>query len=311
MRFTRWSINDAISLSVYTSDACGIYVLEFADGEEYVGQTVHLLSRFSAHRRRWPGEIVAVRFREVAPELLDDAERDVVALLVRDGARLRNVDLIGLPLRSPELDHYVDPVDVEDWLTGDSDASNIGDRGVIAMQRQRTRNKFAELAARPDYEAIRGGLARYVALCIPYPHRTERKIWVVTSLPTTGRSAEWRRLAAISVSNVEALVIGEVTTAGGERAVCGFANLARLDAVPPELSEDLSFQDGEYGKTGAVTQVWFDDLEALGEVLDDEALLDAARRFSVGLLRKGGGMFSRFHDYHLADDLFATIECTL
>ena len=33
-----------------------------------------------------------------------------------------------------------------------------------------------------------------------------------------------------------------------------------------------------------------------------------ARKLAVGLLRKGGGMFARFHDYNLADDLFSVID---
>lgn len=166
LHFRSWKIDDSVSLSVYTPDVCGIYVLEFSDGEEYVGQTRHLLSRFAAHRRRWPDEVVGIRFCEVEPELLDEAERDVVATRVRDGARLRNIDLIGLPLRSSELDHYVDPVGVQDWLDGDNTASNIGDRGLIATQRRRTRNRYEKLSVRSDYEHIRRLLAGYLSSCI-------------------------------------------------------------------------------------------------------------------------------------------------
>ena len=308
MRFRSWKIDDSVSLSVYASDACGIYVLEFSDGEEYVGQTQHLLSRFSTHRRRWPNEIVGIRFCEVEASRLDEAERDVVATRVRDGARLRNIDLIGLPLRSPELDHFVDPVEVQDWLSGDEAASNIGDRGAIARQRRRTRSRFQELSTRPDYATIRDLLADYLERCIPYPHRTERKIWVVTSLPSTGKSEGWRRLAVLSVNNVEVLVIGEASVPNEDSCVCGFVNLALFDTPPEASGEWLRFEEGQYVKVGKVTRALFGDLQALGELLDDPVLLDAARRLAVGLLRKGGGMFARFHDFNLADDLFAKIE---
>ncbi|MDR1823861.1 MAG: GIY-YIG nuclease family protein [Bifidobacteriaceae bacterium] len=308
MRFKSWTIDDSVSLSVLTPDACGVYVLVFTDGEEYVGQTRHLWSRFASHRRRWPGEICELQFSEVEPDRLDEAERDVIAMRERDGAKLRNVDLIGLPLRSPELDHYVDPVAVEDWLDGDMEASSIGERGALALQRRQTRRRYEELSKRPDYGCIRDLLARYLYLCIPYPHRTERKIWVVTSLPTTGRNSRWRRLAALSINNVEALVIGEEPGQDGKPTTCGFINLARFDKLPAAPSCHVWLEAGEYGKTGRVTRAWFDDLAALDALLADEVLLDAARRLAVGLLRKGGTMFARFHDFNLADDLFAAIE---
>lgn len=108
MRFRSWKVNDSVSLSVYTPDACGIYVLEFSDDEEYVGQTRHLLSRFSAHRRRWPDEVVGIRFCEVEPDRLDEAERDAVALRVRirahevhDGSQPRRRG--GVPLQRVAL----------------------------------------------------------------------------------------------------------------------------------------------------------------------------------------------------------------
>lgn len=45
--------------------------------------------------------------------------------------------------------------------------------------------------------------------------------------------------------------------------------------------------------------------------LDSPAVAEGARRLAIGLLRKGGGMFSRrFHDYNLADDVFASPQQT-
>lgn len=310
MRFKRWTIDDSISLSVYAPNSCGIYVLEFANGEKYVGQTRHLLQRFSEHRRRWPGEIVAVEFSRVPRKDLDAAERDTVALHERDGAKLRNIALIGLPVRSTVLDSYVDPVDIEDWLDGDIRASNIGDRGLTRLQQGPASERFKNLSSRTDYEMIRLSLACYIDTCIPYPHRTERRIWVVTCMPSTNKFPGWRRLAAVSINNVEALVIDEITLDNGERSVGGFMNIAPLDEAPA-VSEYLSFQEREYGTVGRVTCLQFEDLEALGEALDNDVLTTAARRLAVGLLRKGGSMMAKYHDYSLADDIFTTIETAI
>lgn len=107
------------------------------------------------------------------------------------------------------------------------------------------------------------------------------------------------------------LVIGEAAGLDGERCACGFVNLALFDTPPEASSELLSFEEGQYVKVGKVTRAFFDDLEALDELLADPVVLDAARRLAVGLLRKGGGMFARFHDFNLADDLFAAIEASM
>lgn len=315
MRFKRWVTDDSVSLSVHSSDACGIYVLEFADGEEYVGQTRHLLQRVSAHRRRWPGEIVAIQFCRTARKSLDQAERDVIQQRRQHGARLRNIDLVGLPLRSTVLDRYVDEVDIEDWLDfdmtdGEDILNDIGDRGVVALQKGQPRVSFRELAARPDYEVVRLGLASYLQQCVPFPHRTEQRIWVVTSMPATSRTKTARRLAAITINNVEALVLADEVSEGGERYTGGFLNVAPLGAAARELGDAYFVQEVAYGTTGAVTTIHFADVGGLLDLLFDPVVGHAAREFAVGLLRKGGSMMAKYHDYALADDVFATIEAS-
>ena len=55
----------------------GVYVLEFADGSEYVGQSVHPISRLATHRRRYK-DIVAVRFTSVDRADLDRVEQEII-----------------------------------------------------------------------------------------------------------------------------------------------------------------------------------------------------------------------------------------
>lgn len=43
----------------------GLYALEFADGQRYIGQTVDIVGRLSAHRRTWP-DISSVEFSRVS-----------------------------------------------------------------------------------------------------------------------------------------------------------------------------------------------------------------------------------------------------
>ncbi|MDR1393615.1 MAG: GIY-YIG nuclease family protein [Bifidobacteriaceae bacterium] len=310
LRFSRWHpVDDTLSVSALLSPGqsqTGIYVLEFSDGEEYVGQTTGLLSRVAAHRRRWPGEIVGLRFAPVRPDDLDLAERDTISRLHADGARLRNVALVSLPLHSEALDYVIDPALQQDWLDGAAGQVVLGDRAARAAQRKRTQRAHAKLAARKDYQDLLGSLALYVGECLPYPHQTERRFWTVTSLPATGRGPDFHRLAAISVNNVETLVLEEACEPGGPWERYGFINVAlgekrlRVRGTQSEI--------GHYGTTGEVQRFFFGSMSELRALLDHPRVAEAARRLALGLLRKGTSMFGRFHDYNLADDIFLCLD---
>lgn len=307
LRFSRWETPVGTSLSALIGDIdrCGIYVLEFSDGELYVGQTVSLLSRFAHHRRHWPDEIRALRFAPVNPESLDRAERDVVARLAATGSRLRNVDLVALPLRSEALDVVVDPDIVASWLE-ETGALSIGDRAVHAKQRRRTEPAYQILAAHEDFDGIVSGAAAYVQRCLPWPHRTEGRFWTITSMPTTGRTSSWRRLCALSVNNVEVLMFGE------ERGVkdwhhYGFLNVALNEAIPRRL-RPRRVEIGEYRTVGRVHRLPFRSAVDATSLLEDPVVGQAARQLAIGLLRKGNGLFGRFHDYNLADSVFLRLD---
>lgn len=91
-RFRTYATPPGTSLSVQLGpfgDRCGIYVLRFADGEQYVGQSVDVVNRFTSHRRRWD-DIQAIEFCHVSREILDDAEKETIQLRRDAGVRLRN-----------------------------------------------------------------------------------------------------------------------------------------------------------------------------------------------------------------------------
>ena len=311
LHFSRYLVSDGTSLSIHFPagvPTCGVYVLEFTDGTEYVGQSVSLLSRFTTHRRRWPGEIVGVRFVPLPASMLNEVERDTIAQRVAEGARLRNVDLVALPLRSEVLDLVVDPAVQDEWLSGQVDPVVIGYRGTQAAQRRRTLAKYRQLAEHDDFEKIVTGLASYIGSCIPWPHQTECGFWVVTSLPLTSRSKDRHRLAVVSINNVETLVLAETLQDDGQWATGGFMNIALTAQLPEEFANLV--EPSNYRSTGDVHRLRF-ELDDLTDFLDEESIANGARELSIGLLRKGKGMFARFHDYNLADDIFIELDRAL
>ena len=117
-RFTRWVLDDATALAAILEPdrpRMGIYILEFSDGERYVGQTVDLLSRFASHRRRWPGEIVAVSFLPAERERLNQIERDVIS-------RATSIWSASLCARMPSTCWWIGRSRPSGWMDGRSHA---------------------------------------------------------------------------------------------------------------------------------------------------------------------------------------------
>ena len=308
-RFRRWELPHGVATSAVLpigGPMRGIYILEFADGQEYVGQTVNLASRLGEHRRLW-GDVVAVRFLTEPTEPLRDLEYALIAER-RVSNELRNIAGMALPLPTQVLDEVVDQQVQEEWLQGRTIHPELGDRGRIALQRKRTRKKYDVLSARADFPDLLAALASYVAECIPWPHQTEHRFWSVTSLPSTGRRADWRRLTALSINSLEVLVLGELRNTGGAWRPGGFVNIAALDVIPQAFTEWVRPADYSSLAPGSVTSMEVESFEEVAALLADPAIAGAARSLAMGQLRKGRGLFAQFHDFNLADDIFAALE---
>ena len=277
---------------------CGVYVLHFDDGSEYVGQARDVFTRFRTHVRTWKYPIVGVDFAAVPPDRLDDVERRLIQHRERVGARLRNSALVGLPRGNSTLDVTLARPAQEAWLNGVDPTSDLSERVGAADGRPRGGTGYLELRDRPYYSALLDLLAGYVRQVIPAPAETEQRFWYITAMPSTGRTKAWRRVCALTVNNVETLVIGE-TTEPEAVYVEGFLNVAPEFKLPP----DLEVTQNEYRTVGPVQNIW-SDLASFGAVVEEPLVRDAARTCVMGLMRKGTSMMGRYHSWSLADDVF-------
>lgn len=303
LHFRHYALPAAVSLSAVLSaesPRCGIYVLHFDDGQRYVGQARNVLTRFADHRRHWGDRIVGIDFAPAEPDQLDDLERRTIQHHERQEIGLYNSALVGMPMGAGPLDLVVDRVEQERWLYGPAEADyDLSERLSLAVSRPRSGAKFRELASREDYQSIRAVLFLYLMEVVPWPHETERRFWSITSMPSTGRSRDQRRLSAISVNNVETLVIGEVLDEEGW-FVRGFINVAPGLADPGVWTSVRA----SYRTVGDVDRIYFAGRDGLLDLLEKPDVLDAARRIALGLMRKGRGMMAKYHDDSLADDVF-------
>lgn len=305
LRFRRFTTPEGVSLSAILplalDDRCGIYVLHFEDGTCYVGQATDVLRRFASHRRHWATPIVELDFATVPHVDLDRMERETIQHLERQGTSLMNSALVGLPMGPAALDVVIERVQQEEWLIEGEQEYDIAERHELAVRRRKRPkgDTYRALSSRPDFEALRTVLACYMAFALPWPHLTEQRFWAVTSLPSTNKSRTHHRLSAFTVNNVETLVLFE-NLEDDIWYLEGFLNLAPTD----RWTEDDPVHRHPSRTVGPVDSYYFFGYQQLWDLLDAPEVLGPAQRLVLGLMRKGNGMMSRFHDTALADSLF-------
>lgn len=314
LHFRRWTTPHGTSASALFIEPlnCGIYLLEFANGEEYVGQTLHFHLRFSSHRRRWD-DIRAISFAPVVPQDLDSAERAVIARRVQEGVRLRNLTLLSQPLGSSPLDLVIDKQVQAEWLTADMESGEIqlGQlRPLLARRRIASRQKFEQLRSHPLYEQVLLSVAFYVAMVIPWPDQTEGRHWTLTAFPGTARSGSNRRLTTLSIHNVELLIIGEAREEDEPWEAYTLFNTALIPMMSKSLRPFAEITDN-YKSAGTLHTFSARGADALADLLTVPEVMRAARSLALGQLRKGRAVFSRFHNDAFADEVFALIDTLL
>ncbi|RAV32664.1 GIY-YIG nuclease family protein [Corynebacterium heidelbergense] len=123
-RYKRWVLEPGQSVATLLgSYGRGIYILEFANGDRYVGQTVNFASRFathvhgSTHHAPW-ADIIAVCFWAIPSGNLDAAERSEIKRVAAQGFTLRNkAGNLGHWQPAP-LDEVVSVEEQKHWATG-------------------------------------------------------------------------------------------------------------------------------------------------------------------------------------------------
>jgi hypothetical protein len=276
----------------------GAYLVRFAGGEHYAGQTDNIILRIGSHRRTWD-DMAAITFWPGA---------NLEPALPATGSGRPRVARPGPPLRKVDRDDPgIDPVlDRMRWADEYIFTDHTQRPRERPDQRERTRPLFDRLSGHPDFDRIAGLAGRYLRLFVPAPAATEVDNWVITSLPSTIKTRFWHRLICLSINNVEALTIG--TQFDGT----GWTTVGFMSANPSEQPPDVLLSPGVarhgvflapawYETVGPVYQVGFDNLDGMQAALEDDEILDLIGAVAMRLMKRGRGLYGRFHDYNLAD----------
>ena len=210
-----YALNGANSVAAILREGRrGIYVLEFENGERYVGRAEDAVRRFAQHRhggdhhQPW-ADISAFGFMAVPEGNLATYERAMLLQQKAGGFVFRNKTWNFDHTQPSALDRIV-PVEVQEhWSTGLflppnrealEEAVNRVENAAPRLLRAR-RGKEMLPGGLATYEAVIDSLARLIVVAIPQPVETEGWFWSLSDYPSTAGG----RFATLNVGNLELL----------------------------------------------------------------------------------------------------------
>ncbi|MBM7824724.1 hypothetical protein JOD55_000551 [Arcanobacterium pluranimalium] len=204
---------------IFREHASGIYVLEFADGTQYVGQALNLGRRFAQHvhggKHHLPWkDIVAVQILDLPADELNFYEQTTIQELKSAGIKLRN-KTYNFAFTGPSVfDGVMAPIDQSHWATGQAEYRI--DPIVRAMQRIETASSsklsqvkkidrlievYHEDRQLSLYEGLLHDIAAYLVHVIPNTVELETIYWSITDMPSTSGG----RYYTLNVGKLEVL----------------------------------------------------------------------------------------------------------
>ena len=300
--FSRYGTSPGASLASIAPglvDRCGIYVLEFADGAEYVGQTVTVVARFRGHQHNF-GDIVAIRFAPCPVGDLDRREIEIMKREERAGKDLRNVQCVGRPGGTSDLD-----VVVTTGYTISLPWDRSQRRTLADLAHESKEVRMWRLSAHPSYPHVRRTIGRYVGETIPDPVESQG-IWSLTAFPST-----FRRLFTLTVGDTETLYGG--TYRDGTDNVWCVVNVSdvlggrRLPLAKwlDRFDLPITHEPANYAvsRDHPVRRVFCEDISTVTTLLAAERFVDAAYRLAVTLMRRGSAPNRGKHNVPFAADV--------
>jgi hypothetical protein len=315
----------------------GIYVLEFADGSQYVGQTVDFVARMTTHLRgggRHHGpwrDVVAVSVMNVPFGEFDDWERAVIEQRRAAGSPLRN-KVFNLGFVGPSaLDHVIPVARQTHWATGGGDfgieqyAGAAGRAPGAVPQLFQSKDAlrvrdFGDGWIATGAELVVGALAAIVSEVIPDAPALESEYWTVTDYPSTGGG----RFATLNVGGLELAYFPRqswldddldavmLNLPAGTVLKGGDPPLERGGSEPREAE----FPSGEkcwatsvnYGMTVTDTVLVPTANFFMKGLMEDWGVADVLRAFVIDLMRAGDSRkFARWHSAELARRVYEEV----
>lgn len=314
----------------------GIYVLEFADASQYVGQAVNFVTRMTTHVRGggkhhqpWR-DVVAISVMNVPLEELDVWERRVIGARRAAGVVLRN-KVFNFGFLGPSAFDDVVPVKEQvHWATGGGDFE-VGQYveaacrpagpvpKLLQSQDGAVRVHLDENTSVSRAEMVVSALALIISQVIPEAHRLEGDYWTLSDYPSTAGG----RFATLNVGGLELayfprqslededgpldsviLNLPAGTILRGPRPNLGKdglgpAELTRFPSGDPCLARPAHYRIADTDLIQAPT---------LALLTQDWGITKTLRSFAIDLMRAGNSRkFTRYHSPELARRVYEEV----
>lgn len=318
-RTRRWTVKglNTISALIGDDDPCGIYILEFENGESYVGQAVDVRKRFvshwrdSAHHPAWR-DITHLSFTPYPAAELNIREATMLQALKSEGRPLRNKAMNLFHEQASPLDEIIAPVDQYHWAD-----SEYLHRTASQVPEQRIARAVAglppgasKMSRLPLYGECLADISAFIDLVLPDPLGTMEKYWTISDCPSTNGG----RYYTVNVGVLEML-----------RCIRAFEDRSCLNTIVwPELIDEypnsttlFTFEEPEgmqvfaYNITypkATITAAEFETGSLRGLLESNPEVLADARALAIALMRTGtAGLFRRWHSKELARETLLEI----
>lgn len=302
-----------------TDASCaGYYILEFTDGQCYIGESTDLPKRLNQHRGRYR-DIHRIRVRpdsEAARSLhgkrhLRLREKALIHAAQEAGLFARNINEMATMIgASKHLDDLISPDEQRVWLAA-PDIANTNDtitREHFSAERlARTAANYRHFLTHPDADQITRIIGSYLTRCVPYPARTELHSWAISCLTKPGKRSG--RVSCLTIAMTETLVIYQ--DRGISRS--GMIQVNAYELFPTDDSvwafvrrhPTVQLSPAVYEESGpGQLLLRVDTLDALERLLDDVAVTRAAATTALNIMRKGPCMQRKVHCPQLAGGAF-------
>ena len=297
---------DSIADLFPSGKRCGLYILQFSDGEIYAGQALDVTRRYVQHRKVHC-DIEKIRFKRVAKKNLNEEERALIWMLEHEGYRLRNITFTSISIGESDFDLIMSAEDQEQWLKDTSYVDFNGSRVIDPELRRKYSRKFQRFAAMPRSDEIMNILRRYVHAAIPVPLRSELSFWGCSCLPG------YSQLKVTIYSRIN-IYWQEVFTALDYEGELEFSFHLALSPLEEAFGESLSllqekfpllettenfYEPGGQDQINLIVQ----GADSAKTFMQQREIISAIRLFNLRLMKKGACIYSRYHCMDLADRL--------
>lgn len=327
---------------------CGIYVLEFENGDLYVGQSKDVVKRYLSHRKRHM-DIAVIHFKPHPQADLTAEERLVTRTLEQQGWPMRNISNVTFTRSQAKFDEIM-PKDLQDAWIADASMEYFGEPALLDPKHYTsTEARFKKLTLQPNWQTAVEIGSYYLRCCIPAWQQTETSYWSVSCMPTYSEPIYFRFNVGFQMvfdifRHEDQLVCSwylptELAAAGLDNwlkrtntddSVSSVAELLKIKRserwlimssrdpnVPDEESVWALTIDPSQLVHGGSDQVVVTTMGIYGaQILFEPEFISACRRFNVGLMQKSRvpGRYVESHCLDLADlmsdIIFSTNEPT-